>query len=74
MAKVSHKWHLTEKIQSAVEAKDLGSSFASAIVCHVTLDNVCQGSVPGLFFFLAEMETGKAWGPGQRKELQNLKV
>lgn len=43
-----------QKIQPAAGAKDLGSSYDSASVCHVTLDTLRQGSVLNLsFFFLA---------------------
>lgn len=49
-----HMGTYLQKIQPAAGAKDLGSSYDSASVCHVTLDTLRQGSVLNLsFFFLA---------------------
>lgn len=33
-----------EKLQPAVQVKDLGSSFDSASICRVTLDKICEDS------------------------------
>lgn len=33
-----------EKLQLAVQVKDLGSSFDSASICRVTLDKICEDS------------------------------